>query len=123
MDSSCQNHGFPVRHKLQECELLKRFISKPPAKKARLEESAKPTKQEVLAEDFPELIGCLMIFGGAKAYNDRAASRPLIEKSMQQSRQFLDTFGGQNFQSFSITATTPTTSCIPGPTLLSSSRS
>ena len=36
--------GFPIRHKLRECELLKRFISKPPAKKARLEEPTKPTK-------------------------------------------------------------------------------
>jgi hypothetical protein len=33
MDSLCQSHGFPVRHKLRECELLKRFISNPPAKK------------------------------------------------------------------------------------------
>jgi hypothetical protein len=41
MDSPCQNQNFPVHRKLQECELLKRFISKPPAKKANQEE---PTK-------------------------------------------------------------------------------
>jgi hypothetical protein len=46
MDSSCQNHGFPVYHKLQECELLKRFISKPPTKKTKPEEPAKPAEQE-----------------------------------------------------------------------------
>jgi hypothetical protein len=26
---------LPIHHKLRECELLKRFISKPPAKKAK----------------------------------------------------------------------------------------
>lgn len=35
MDSLCHSHGFPIHHKLRECELLKRFISKPPAKKAK----------------------------------------------------------------------------------------
>jgi hypothetical protein len=30
MDSLCHSHGFPIHHKLWECELLKRFISKPP---------------------------------------------------------------------------------------------
>jgi hypothetical protein len=50
---------------------LKRFISKPPAKKARLEELAKPTEQEVPIEDFPKPTRCLMIFGGAEAYDDK----------------------------------------------------
>lgn len=71
MDSSCQNHGFPVRHKLRECELLKRFISKPPAKKAKPEEPAKPAEQEAPAKDFPETMGCLMIFGGVEVYGYR----------------------------------------------------
>jgi hypothetical protein len=44
MDSPCQNHGFRVCHKLQKCELLKRFISKPPTKKANLEEPTKPAE-------------------------------------------------------------------------------
>jgi hypothetical protein len=71
MDSLCQNHGFPIRHKLWECELLKRFISKPPAKKARPEEPTKPTEQEVPADDFPKPTGFLMIFDGAEAYDDK----------------------------------------------------
>lgn len=71
MDSPCQNHGFPVYHKLRDCKLLKCFISKPPAKKATLKEPAKPTEQEAPTEDFPELTACLMIFSGAKAYGDK----------------------------------------------------
>lgn len=66
MDSPCQNHNFTVKHKLWECELLKCFIFKPPAK-----EPTKPTEQEVPTDDFPELTWCIMIFGGAKAYNDK----------------------------------------------------
>lgn len=70
MDSSCQNHSCPIRHKLLECELLKRFISKPPSKKAKPEEPAKQAEQKAPVEDFPEPTGCLMIFGGTKAYDD-----------------------------------------------------
>jgi hypothetical protein len=58
MDSPCQNHGFLVRHKLRECELFKRFISKSPAKKAK-------------SEDFPETTRCLMIISGTEAYGDK----------------------------------------------------
>jgi hypothetical protein len=71
MDSPCQNHGFPVRHKLWECELLKRFISKPPAKKVKPKEPAKPAEQEVPTEDFLETMGCIMIFDRAEAYGDK----------------------------------------------------
>lgn len=67
MDSLWQNHSFPVRHRLRECELLKHFISKSPTKKAKLEESTKPTEQEIPSEEFPETTGCLMIFGGVEA--------------------------------------------------------
>jgi hypothetical protein len=71
MDLPCQNHYFLVRHKLQECELLKHFISKPLAKKAKQEEPTKLAKQEAPTEEFPETTGCLMIFGGGDAYGDR----------------------------------------------------
>jgi hypothetical protein len=53
MDSLCQNHGFPVFHKLRECKLLKRFISKPSTKKAKQEELVKPLEQEAPTEEFP----------------------------------------------------------------------
>lgn len=54
MDSSCQNHDFPVHRKLHECELLKRFISKSLSKKAKPEEPTKLTKEEAPAKDFPK---------------------------------------------------------------------
>jgi hypothetical protein len=65
MDSLCQNHGFHVCHKLWECELLKRFISKPTTKKTKLAE------QEISSKDFPEPTGYLMVFGGDEAYDDK----------------------------------------------------
>jgi hypothetical protein len=71
MDTSCQYHGFPVWNKLRESELLKCFISKPPAKKVKPEESTKPVEQEVPTVDFPNPTGCLMIFDGAEAYDDK----------------------------------------------------
>jgi hypothetical protein len=71
MNSSCQKHDFPVRHKLQECELMNHFISKLPAKKVRLEEPAKLAEQEVPTEDFLKPKGCPMIFSGAEAYDDK----------------------------------------------------
>jgi hypothetical protein len=67
MDSPYQNHGFPVRHKLWECELLKHLIFEPLAKKAKQEELA---EQEAPTKEFLETIGCLMIFGGGEAYDD-----------------------------------------------------
>lgn len=41
MNVLCQNHDYPVRHKLHECKLLKLFITKPPNKKAKPEEATK----------------------------------------------------------------------------------
>jgi hypothetical protein len=72
MDLSCQNYGFLVRYKFQECEILKSFIYKQPSKKANPEEPAKAAEQEASTEDFPEMTGCLMIFGGLEAYNDKS---------------------------------------------------
>lgn len=53
MDSPCRNHVFPVCHKIQECKLLQRFISKPPAKKAKLEELIKLVEKETPRYIFP----------------------------------------------------------------------
>jgi hypothetical protein len=50
---------------------LKRFISKPPSKKAKPDEPAKPTEQEAPTEDYPELTVCLMIFGRTEAFGDK----------------------------------------------------
>lgn len=71
MDLLCQNHDFPICHKFWECELLKSFISKPPAKKAKQEDPSKQVEQEILTEDLPKVTGCLMIFGWGEAYGDR----------------------------------------------------
>jgi hypothetical protein len=57
MDSSCENHYFPVRNKLLECELLMHFISKPPAKKVKQEEPTKLAKQEAPTKEFHETTG------------------------------------------------------------------
>lgn len=46
-------------------------MSKPSAKKAKTEEPTKPAEQETPTKDIPEPTGCLMNFGGAKAYGDK----------------------------------------------------
>ena len=65
MDWPCPNHGFPVHHKLWECELHKHFIGNPSQKKAKTEEDTQMAEmKDDATEAFPELTGCLMIFGG-----------------------------------------------------------
>jgi hypothetical protein len=53
MDVPCQNHYFPIHHKLHECEFMKRLITKPPIKKVKPEEVAKKAEQEATDEGFP----------------------------------------------------------------------
>jgi hypothetical protein len=58
-----------VHRKLRECEPLKRFISKPPPRKAKLEELPKPAEQEAPIEDFseptqPRLVPLFLGLGG-----------------------------------------------------------
>jgi hypothetical protein len=93
MDLPCQNHFFPIRHKLRECELLKRFISKPPTEKAKSNEPLKLAEQETPTKEFPEMMGCLMIFGGTKACDEKChlktahrevhAAEPTIPRYLQ----------------------------------------
>lgn len=112
MNSPCQNHDFPVLHKLQEYELLKCFVSKPPAKKDTPEEPTKPTEQEAPIEDFLEPTWCLMIFDGAKAYGDRRCLKVTHrEVHIAEPLSSRDICGGQNFPSYSTVVTTRTGSC------------
>lgn len=53
MDLPCRNHVFPVCHKIHECKLLKRFISKTPSEKVKPEELIKPTEKETPRYIFP----------------------------------------------------------------------
>lgn len=71
MDTSCQNHGYPVHHKLGECDILKRYINNPPSKKAKPEEITQVSEQNTTTEDFPKPMGCLMIFGDPEAFDDK----------------------------------------------------
>lgn len=43
----------------------------PSSKKTKPEEPAKAAEQEAIIEDFPEMIGCLMISGGSEAYGEK----------------------------------------------------
>lgn len=69
-----------VRHKLRVCELLNRFISKSPTKKAKPKEPVKPAEQETLTEEFLETTGCLMIFGGVDAYDNKCCLKAAHRK-------------------------------------------
>ena len=105
MDLSCQNYGFLVRYKFQECEILKSFIYKQPSKKANPEEPAKAAEQEASTEDFPEMTRCLMIFMGWKPTMTRAASRWPTARCMRQNPSSHNTSSGQSFRLSSIAAT------------------
>ena len=54
-----------MHHKLWECELHKHFIGNPSQKKAKTEEDTQMAEmKDDATEAFPELTGCLIIFGG-----------------------------------------------------------
>jgi hypothetical protein len=67
MEKPCTNHDYPVKHKLKDCELLKRILSQPSKRKGRDHDKEALKDHEAPAKDmsgFPDLDGSLMIFGG-----------------------------------------------------------
>jgi hypothetical protein len=67
LEKPCTNHGYPIKHKLKDYELLKRMLGQPSKRKGGDRNKEAPKEQEALAKDgntFPNPDGCLMIFGG-----------------------------------------------------------
>jgi hypothetical protein len=67
LKESCPYHQGPVKHTLKECVMLRRYLHKagPPAEGGRAHDNDK--KEGNKAEEFPEVNGCFMIYGGQVA--------------------------------------------------------
>jgi hypothetical protein len=64
LKESCPYHQGPVKHTLEECVMLRRYFHKagPPAEGGKGQDNDK--KEGDKAEEFPEVHGCFMIYGG-----------------------------------------------------------
>jgi hypothetical protein len=67
LKESCPYHQGPVKHTLEECVMLRRYFHKagPPVEGGKGEDNDK--KEGDKAEEFPEVHGCFMIYGGQVA--------------------------------------------------------
>jgi hypothetical protein len=64
LKESCPYHQGPVKHTLEECVMLRRYFHKigPPAEGGKGQDNDK--REGDKAEEFPEVHGCFMIYGG-----------------------------------------------------------
>ena len=67
LKESCPYHQGPVKHTLEECVMLRRYFHKagPPAGDGKGQDNNK--KEGDKEEEFPEVHGCFMIYGGKVA--------------------------------------------------------
>ena len=66
----CHNYGYLVKHTLEECNLIKRYFSGD-YKATGTDTPSGPTGNEEKGDAYPDLKGCLMIFGGSVAYESK----------------------------------------------------
>jgi hypothetical protein len=66
----CRNHNYLVKHTLKECDLIKSYFSGD-YKMVSTSMPFRPTDNEEKGDMYPDLRGCLMIFGGPMAYESR----------------------------------------------------
>jgi hypothetical protein len=83
----------------------------------------KPTEQETPMEDFPEPARCLMIFGGAGAYDDKRCLKEARREVFAVESTMPRYLGGWCSRSSLTAATTKIESHILGPIPSSSSQS
>jgi hypothetical protein len=64
LKESCPYHQGPVKHALEECVMLRRYFHKvgPPAESGKGQDNNK--KEGDKEEEFPEVHGFFMIYGG-----------------------------------------------------------
>jgi hypothetical protein len=67
LKESCPYHQGPVKHTLEECVMLRRYFHKvgPPVEGGKGQDNDKKEGDKV--EEFPEVHGCFMIYGGQVA--------------------------------------------------------
>jgi hypothetical protein len=66
----CRDHGYLVKHTLEECDLIKRYFSGD-YNMAGIGTLSGPTNNEEKEGVYPDPRGCLMIFSGPMAYDSR----------------------------------------------------
>jgi hypothetical protein len=59
----CRNHGYPVKHTLEECELIKRYF-KGDYKATSMDAPSGSAGNGEKGDTYPDTKRCLMIFGG-----------------------------------------------------------
>jgi hypothetical protein len=67
LKESCRYHRGPVKHTLEECDMLRRYFNKagPSAEGGR--DQGNNNKESDKEEEFPEVHNCFMIYGGQVA--------------------------------------------------------
>ena len=68
--SLCYNHGYPVKHTLEECDLIKCYF-KGDYKATGMDAPFRSTGNKEKGDAYPDSKGCLMIFGGSMAYESK----------------------------------------------------
>jgi hypothetical protein len=66
----CRNHGYPIKHTLEECDLIKRYF-KGDNKSTGTDASSGSISNEEKGDAYPDPKGCHMIFGGPAAYESK----------------------------------------------------
>jgi hypothetical protein len=66
----CHNHGYPVKHTLKECDLIKRYFGGD-YKATGKDASSGSAIYEEKGDAYPDSKGCHMIFGGPVAYESK----------------------------------------------------
>jgi len=67
LEKSCTNHGFPVKHKFKDCDLMKRLLRRAGRNWNDGRDKRPPVDQEKekpAEEKFPVVDRCLVIIGG-----------------------------------------------------------
>jgi hypothetical protein len=67
---SCRNNGYPIKHTLKECELIKRYFSDD-YRMTHTDVPSGPTDNEGKGDAYPDSRECLMIFSGSMAYESK----------------------------------------------------
>ena len=67
---SCHNHGYPVKHTLKECDLIKCYF-KGNYMATDMDTPSGFAGNEEKGDAYPDSKGCLMIFDGSVAYESK----------------------------------------------------
>jgi hypothetical protein len=67
---SCCNHGYPIKHTLEECDLIKHYFSGD-YKATSTDAPSRLAGNEEKGDAYLNPKGCLMIFGRLVAYESK----------------------------------------------------